>query len=109
MSLFSGIRDLGIKHLLSNVYGRYGTVLDIKINSNEKQIRLSAMLLGEKEPIDVFIDGYSISESFGVAYFQPNKVTLSREWLTVLASELIVGKMFALPSGVSEAIAKTVL
>jgi len=84
-------------------------LLDVKIDSKNKRIHLSFLPLGEQETIDIVIDGYTISDNFGEISFMANDVKVSREWLTVLASELVVGQKFQLPRGIAGKIANLIL
>ena len=84
-------------------------MLDLKVDSKTKTIKMSALLTGEKEAIDISIGCYSITDESGVIKFKAEKVSVSREWLSVLASELICGKEFIISSGIAGKVAKLLL
>lgn len=84
-------------------------MLDLKIDSIRKEISLSVMLLGEKEPIDITVGKYSLSDTSEGISFQANEVKVSREWLAVLASEYLTGQKLSVPSGIAGKLAKILL
>jgi hypothetical protein len=75
-----------------------GIMTELSIDTKNKRVRLRLELLGEQEPIDVDILRYSLKEKGETTYITIEEATSSREWLTVVLREFIVGQDFALPA-----------
>lgn len=75
----------------------YGQLTALKLNSQEKSIEATVALKGEREPVSLRLEDYELVQENGVAYLVVQRVTTSREWLTVLAQDFAVGRRFKLP------------
>jgi hypothetical protein len=79
----------------------YGQITSLKIDSTDKTLRLEALLRGEKEKISVEVLSYEIVKRDGEVCFVAKEVRTSREWITTLAREQIVGKPIPVPAQLS--------
>lgn len=92
-----GLRGLPARMVGNRYLKRYGRMTVLKIDSAGKVIEAEVLLKGEQEPVRVELRGYSVEG--GV--FRAEAVTVSRQWMEVLARELL-GKGVALPAGMEK-------
>lgn len=71
---------------------------EFSIDTKTKRIRARLELLGEKEPIEVEILRYSLTEKGETTYITIEEATSSREWLTAALREFFVDRQFAIPA-----------
>ncbi|HNU74276.1 MAG TPA: hypothetical protein PKM95_05475 [Deltaproteobacteria bacterium] len=105
MSLITDFARQGKDRALSRtlmVLGRkfvskYGTLCDIKLDSHERKIELQVLLKGEPAPIEVLINRYDIVSEGENSYVIFHDITVSREWMKILAEDHLCGKKFEIP------------
>jgi hypothetical protein len=88
---------------------RYGTMMDFKIDSSAKKVYLKVNLKGEASPLEVIIERYSLVKKEDGNYIVIDGVSISKEWMNLLAADLIKKKEVKLPDGIASTIAKLVL
>ena len=71
---------------------------ELSIDTKTKRIRVRLELLGEKEPIEVEVLRYSLTEKGETTYITIEEATSSREWLTAALREFLVGRDLAIPA-----------
>ena len=76
----------------------YGTMLKLNLNSKEKSIELEVLLDGEKEPLTVKVDNYTLDEDQGKFFLKIYGVKTSRAWINTIASSYLEGKAFEIPA-----------
>lgn len=96
-----------IRTYLNHEFKRIGHMTSLIIDSANKSLALTADLAGEKEPLDVRMR-YRIEEEEGRLYFIPQDVDCSREWLTVLADQMLKSQpvRVEIPHGIASAVVK---
>jgi hypothetical protein len=105
------MRNLVISHLLkaflNHILKEYGKMTTLHIDPDAKHISLTANLLGEKEPIDARMT-YELEESAGRTFFVPREVDCSREWLSLLAQQMLRDNVirFEIPQGIATTVVK---
>jgi hypothetical protein len=101
MSLFSGMRDAAIQmkvmSLIRENTGAIKNMKDLEIDSKQKMFSLKLELAGESEPLAV-TGNYRLVVDNGKTVFEPVDIKTSKEWLTILAAELLKGRTFEVPS-----------
>jgi len=75
----------------------YGQATSLRLNSSEKSAAITLVLKGETQPVEIKIGKYELIPEAGKVYLILRDVTTSREWLTTLAQDHLVGKKFELP------------
>lgn len=75
-------------------------VKNLEIDSRRKTFALQVELPGELEPLAV-TGSYRVVAENGKAGFAPSDIQTSKEWLTILAAELVNGRTFEVPGLVS--------
>jgi hypothetical protein len=71
---------------------------ELSIDTKTKRVRVRLELLGESEPIDVEVLRYSLKEKGETTYITIEEAISSREWLTVVLREFIIGQDLAIPA-----------
>ena len=98
-----------LKVFLNQLIKKFGKMTTLHIDTQEKQISLTANLLGETEPIDVNVK-YKFEESDGRIFFVPLELNCSRQWLTLLAQQVLKDNVirFEIPGGIATTALKVV-
>jgi hypothetical protein len=96
-----------LKALLNHKLKEYGRMTTLHIDTQAKQISLTANLLGETETIDASMT-YTLEESDGRTFFIPHELSCSREWLSLLAQQMLKDNVirFEVPSGIATTVLK---
>jgi hypothetical protein len=75
-----------------------GQMTELLIDTKNKRVRARLELLGENEPIEVEILGYSFKQNGETSYITFEDATSSREWLTAALREFVVGRDLPIPA-----------
>ncbi len=105
MSMFSGIRDKAFAAMVNPLamdFIRKKTqairnVKDLQIDSKQKTFSLKLELPGEPEELAV-TGSYQVISENGKTSVTPVDIQTSKEWLTILAGELVKGRTFDVPA-----------
>ena len=108
MSLFSSVKD-GLKKgidVSTSVLARqflqklepYGQLNDLTIDSSEKRIRMLVRLKGETEDTELVVERYTFVREGDRTFVVVCDVRTSREWMSRLAGNFLVGQRFELPA-----------
>jgi hypothetical protein len=88
-----------IRWWANSKFGRYGRMLDLSIDSKHKTVRAEVQPKGETTPI-VVTANYEVIQTGGEAKLHLHGIRVDREWLSVLANELLGGQTsLPLPAG----------
>jgi hypothetical protein len=89
----------GAKAQINRLIGRYGTMLEFRLNTADRSLFVSLLLKGEQSPIEINIHEYELLNSEGKTYVEidGSKVDTSREWLTKLIRDQFGRKKLMLP------------
>lgn len=68
----------------------YGEMVDLRIDSKNKNIELEILLKGEKENIIVKVDRYEVIQKDDSSYIKFNNISASREWIEVLIHNVAI-------------------
>jgi hypothetical protein len=96
-----------LKVFLNHQIKELGKMTTLHIDTQEKHISLTANLLGETEPIDASMK-YMLEESDGRTFFVPTELNCSRQWLSLLAQQMLKDNIirFEIPSGIATTVLK---
>ena len=75
----------------------YGKMLKLNLDSESKTIELELMLDGEKEPLQVKVNHYKLSQENGKHYLVAEDIVTSRAWINTVASQYLHGQKFEIP------------
>lgn len=80
------------------VISRYGKLIGIRLDSLTRRIEAEVLLRGETAPLSVSIENYEIVSEEGKSFITCNKISVSREWMKILADDLLKEKKLEIPS-----------
>jgi hypothetical protein len=89
----------GAKARLNKLIERYGTLLDLQLNTVDRSLSLTLHLKGEQTPVEFHLREYTLSivDGRSVLIFDGRKIETSREWLTALIHDRVGEKRLAVP------------
>jgi hypothetical protein len=89
----------GAKARLNKLIERYGTLLDLQLNTVDRSLSLTLHLKGEQTPVEIHLREYTLSTVDGrsVLIFDGRKIETSREWLTALIHDRVGENRLAVP------------
>jgi hypothetical protein len=86
--------------LNQSVLKPYGTLTRLKVDTTNCSIEGELDLKGETQPVRIDIRRYELFEEAGSTWFIIKEISTSREWLTILAQDVAVGRKLEIPSSV---------
>ena len=89
----------GAKARLNKLIERYGTLVDLQLNTVDRSLSLTLLLKGEGTPIEIRVHEYTLFTEDGqsVLVIDGSKIDTSREWLTALIRDQVVEKRLVIP------------
>ncbi len=89
----------GAKARLNKLIERYGTLLDLQLNTVDRSLSLTLQLKGEQTPVEIHLREYTLSivDGRSVLIFDGRKIETSREWLTALIHDRVGENRLAVP------------
>jgi hypothetical protein len=93
----------GAKAHLNKLIERYGTVLDLQMNTVDRSLSCRLLLKGEETPIDIHLSEYTLSTVEGKSHLviDGKKIETSREWLTELIHNRVDQKRLVVPDNLA--------
>jgi hypothetical protein len=88
---------VGIRSVFNSKYSRIGEMRDVSVDTAKRELRLRLTLRGEDTPIEIHVTNYTIELQGEHATVTVGDATASREWITELLRESVVGRTFVLP------------
>lgn len=86
------LKDKGLaaalKAALNEACRSYGTVTDIAVDTRAKTLRLTLDLVGEREPVELFLERYEVLETREGALLRFGTLRCSRLWVERLGNDL---------------------
>jgi hypothetical protein len=74
-----------------------GKMTELSIDTKNKRMWVRLDLNGEKEPIEVEILRYTLKTEGETAYITVKEANASREWITTVLRDFVVGQDIAIP------------
>lgn len=91
---FKELKDKGSSYLFKKYANSqikdFGEMLNIQIDSQNKNISLDVLLKGEIESINVKIEKYEVVRKDDTAYIKFKDIKASREWIEVLIRNVAI-------------------
>lgn len=84
--------------LAESAVSRYGRLISIRLNSLNRTVELEVMLKGESAPLSIKMNEYEIITEEGKHYLTCSDISVSREWMKILAEDLLKGKRLEVPA-----------
>jgi hypothetical protein len=109
LKIFDKPKDLVVQNILQYYLGRYiKRMLELSVDRENKKLHALVELAGEEKPIAVDIRyEISINETKDEAWIKANSISVSREWIDLIAQEF-VGQEFHIEGKNSARIIKLV-
>lgn len=103
MGFFSDSKDRMIEAvalpMLNNVWLKpFGHATSLKLNSSNKSAEILLELKGEQTPLNIHVQDYEVLQEPEGTFVVVKSVTTSREWMTAMAREYVVGRKLAVPA-----------
>lgn len=92
--------------LNKSVLKPYGRIVELKLNSGDKALEVTLELKGEREPVHIDVQEYELIQEDGGCFLIIKKAATSREWLTALAEEIVIGKRLKVPAEASRIVSQ---
>ena len=83
------ISALAKKYVNSKLKG-YGEMINLKVDSKNKNIELELLLKGEKEGIFINIEEYEVVSKNDSNYIKFKNISASREWIEILIQNIAI-------------------
>jgi len=100
--LFAGAKDKGLSVAVQTAINykikEFGEMIKFNLDSKTKTIELEIMLDGEKEPLNVKVNSYKLTQEDDKYYLVANDIVTSRAWINTVASQYLSGQKFQIPS-----------
>ncbi len=96
--MFYNIKNNMLKAFINSKIKRIGNMLNLKLDSKNKEINLEVMLIGEEAPLTVNIGKYNLIVENDKHFLEINEVSTSRAWLNIIVEETLNGQKIELPS-----------
>jgi hypothetical protein len=92
------------KAFINQQIEKFGVVTKLQLDSRQKSISAELALKGEASPVVIRVDSYEVLQRADGTYIAIRSVHASREWISALLSELLVGRQFGIPRVVGMAL-----
>ena len=94
MSIFNSFAAAAARAALNAQYLQpYGSITELKIDSNNKSLFVTLALKGEHEPVEIRVPRYELVQRGGETFLELDEIITSREWLNVLLREHLAEKV----------------
>ena len=93
----------GAKARLNHLLRKYGTMLDLKLNTADRSLSVSIHLKGEESPVNINVREYTLVTKDGHTFVEidGSKIETSREWLTTLIQDRMGRRSFPIPDNLA--------
>ena len=103
MSFFSDSKDRMVEAvalpMLNNAWLKpFGHATSLKLDSSNKSAEIVLELKGEHTPLTIHVQEYDVVREPNGTFVVVKAVTTSREWMTAIAREYVVGRKLAVPA-----------
>src|SRR5688572_10771258 len=103
MGFFSGAKDRMIESvvlpMLNNAWLKpFGQATSLKLDSSNRSAEIVLELKGEHTPLKIHVQEYDVLQEPNGTFIVVKAVTTSREWMTAMAREYLVGRRLAVPA-----------
>lgn len=85
--------------MLNNVWLKpFGHATSLKLDTTNKSAEILLELKGEHTPLQIHVQDYEVLKEADGTFIVVQSVTTSREWMTAMAKEYVVGRKLAVPA-----------
>ena len=90
--------SIAVKQAVNYKLKDIGKMLKFNLDSKNKTIELEIMLEGEKDPLNVKVQSYEITQDGDKYFLVAKDITTSRIWINVIAKQYLSGQKIEIPS-----------
>jgi hypothetical protein len=83
---------------VDQLISKYGKIIDIRLDSNDRRIEIEMLLKGESAPVSIRLENYEIISEGHRHFITCRDIHVSREWMKMLTDDLIRDRRFEIPS-----------
>ena len=91
------VEKAALAMLNQSVLRPYGALTELKLDLAACSVEASLELKGETEPVRIHIQKYELIDPKGEAHLVIKSMTTSREWVTKLAQNFLIGRRLYIP------------
>jgi hypothetical protein len=88
---------LAVRGFFNAKFSKIGEMTELLVDTKKRAFRLRLDLAGEAEPIEIHVKKYSLERRGERATLTIVDANASREWLTQVLREFVVGQKFTIP------------
>src|ERR1035437_946026 len=93
---------VGVRWHINRKFKRYGRMTELKIDNERRTIEATVMLKGETSPIQIRCAHYELKMNGEAVSLTIGDVSVSREWMSLVAAEFLKNRSISLPAGVAK-------
>jgi hypothetical protein len=97
MKLFDRGKAIAARKWLAPQISRYAELRAVALDTKQRTASLTLLPKGEQAEITLTVERYEVHRSEKQSEVAIVEITCSREWLRLLAVDLLVGKRFPVP------------
>jgi len=102
MGFFSDAKDRMVESvalpMLNNAWLKpFGRATALKVDSTKKTAEIRLELNGEQTPLNIHVQDYQLTQEPNGTFIVIKAVTTSREWMTAMAREFLIGRRLPVP------------
>ena len=94
----------GAQVALNKKIKKFGEVMALTLDTQNKSIELDVMLKDEVQTLHVSVGKYEIIGEVGSKKVSISQISTSREWINILVTKYLEGKSFKLPDEYAKSI-----
>jgi len=88
---------VAVRNFFNSKYSRIGQMTDVSIDTTTRELRVRLELVGEHTPVEIHVANYNIEQHGEQETLTIGNATASREWVTELLRQFVVGQRFVIP------------
>jgi hypothetical protein len=94
MGLFNNFAASAVRGTINSTYLQpYGSLTELKIDSQNKSLFLIVELKGESEPLEIRVPRYELIQHGDETFLELGEIITSREWLNLLLRDHVNEKV----------------
>jgi len=101
LSAFTSLKkkslEAAARAFINRQIAKFGVLTRLQIDCRNRAIRGELDLRGELSSIVISVGSYDLSETGGVSFIALRDVSASREWITALLNQYLVGQKLQIP------------
>jgi hypothetical protein len=88
---------VAVRSFFNSKYSRIGQMSEVSIDTTMREFRVRLELVGEPTAVEIHVGNYNIEQHGERATLTIGEATASREWVTELLRQFVVGRPIDIP------------